>query len=101
MFTEVEVITRSAFRVAPLKHCAVIDTLTLVMSIQSFDEMERDFTIAEDLDPDGDIPADADPMAEYLTYLADVRGGAVGDMGFTLEDFTRYIAGLRTHPRVR
>jgi hypothetical protein len=23
----------------------------------------------------------ADPMAEYLTYLADVRGGAVGDMG--------------------
>jgi hypothetical protein len=28
------------------------------------------------------MPADADPMAAYLTYLADVRGGAVGDMGF-------------------
>jgi hypothetical protein len=45
------------------------------------------------------MPANADPMAEYLTYLADVRGGAVGDMGFTLEDFKRYIAGLRKHPR--
>jgi hypothetical protein len=69
------------------------------MSIQNFDEMERDFTIAEDLDPDGDMPADADPMAEYLTYLAHVRGSAVGDMGLTLEDFKGYIAGLRKHPR--
>ncbi len=44
--------------------------------------MNSDFSIVNDLDPgrrsDG---------AEYLTYLADVRGGAVGDMGFTLEDF--------------
>ena len=61
--------------------------------------MERDFTIAEDFDPDSDMPANADPMAEYLTYLADVRGGAVGDMGFTSEDFKRYIAGLREHGR--
>jgi hypothetical protein len=76
-----------------------IGTLTLVMSIQNFDEMERDLTITEDLDPDDDMPGDADPMAEYLTYLADVRGGAVGDMGFTLEDFKRYIAGLRKRPR--
>jgi hypothetical protein len=39
------------------------------MSIQNFDEMERHFTIAEHLDPDGDRPAnaDADPVAEYLT----------------------------------
>ena len=59
--------------------------------------MERDFTIAEDFDPDSDMPANADPMAEYLTYLADVRGGAVGDMGFRSEDFKRYIAGLRKH----
>jgi hypothetical protein len=35
------------------------------MSIQNpnCSEMERDFTIAEDLDPDGDTPADAnDPL---------------------------------------
>ncbi len=35
--------------------------------------MEREFTIAKDLDPDGDMPTDADPLAEYLTYLADVH----------------------------
>jgi len=57
--------------------------------------MTQGDTISRDLDPDGDIRADADPVAEYLTYLADVRGGAVGDMGFTLEDFKAYIAGLR------
>jgi hypothetical protein len=34
-------------------------------------------------------------MVEYLTYLAEVRAGAVGDMGFRLEDFKRYIARLR------
>jgi hypothetical protein len=34
-------------------------------------------------------------MAAYLTYLADVTGGAVGNMGFTLEDFKAYIAELR------
>jgi hypothetical protein len=28
-----------------------------------------------------------------------MRGSAVGDMEFTLEDFKRYIAGLRKHPR--
>lgn len=56
--------------------------------------MERGFTIADNFEPDGDMPADADPMTEYLSYLADMRGGAVGDMGFTLEDFNRYIAGL-------
>jgi hypothetical protein len=61
--------------------------------------MEPKFTIANDFDPDGDMPANADPMAEYLTYLADVRGSAAGDMGFTSEDFKRYIAGLRKHGR--
>jgi hypothetical protein len=38
--------------------------------------MERDFTIGEHFDPDGDMPPGADPMTEYLTHLADVRGGA-------------------------
>ena len=47
------------------------------------------------LDPDGDMSPDADPMAEYLTYPDRVGEGAVGDMGFTLEDFKGYIAGLR------
>ena len=42
--------------------------------------------------------ADADPMGEYLCYMDDVHGGAIGDMGFTLEDFRRYIAGLRKRP---
>jgi hypothetical protein len=46
--------------------------------------MEPEFTIANDFDPDGDMSSNADPMAEYLTYLADVRGSAVGDMGFSL-----------------
>jgi hypothetical protein len=55
-----------------------------------------EYSIADDLDPDGDMPADADPLATYLTYLADVRGGDVGDMGFTIDDFKRYIVGLRT-----
>ena len=52
------------------------------------------FSIA-DYDPDGDMYADADPMAEYLTYLSHVRIGVVWDMGFSLEDFKTYIAGLR------
>jgi hypothetical protein len=53
------------------------------------------FSIADDLEPDGDMSANAYPLSEYLTYLNDVREGAVGDMGFTLDDFNRYIAGLR------
>jgi len=51
-------------------------------------------TIADDFDHDGDILHGADPMAEYLTYLDCVPAGAVGNMGFTLEDFKRYIAEL-------
>jgi hypothetical protein len=51
--------------------------------------------LADDFDPDGDMPANGDPMTEYLScYLADVPGAAVGDIKFTLEDFKRYIAGL-------
>jgi hypothetical protein len=37
---------------------------------------ETEYTIGNDFDPDGDMPASADPMTEYLSYLADVRGGA-------------------------
>jgi hypothetical protein len=29
--------------------------------------MNSDFTIAKDLDPDGEMSPGADPMAEYLT----------------------------------
>jgi hypothetical protein len=55
-----------------------------------------EYSIARDHDPGQEIlSAESDPMAAYLTYLADVTGGAVGNMGFTLEDFKRYIAGLR------
>jgi hypothetical protein len=52
------------------------------------------YTIANDYDPDGDTSANADPITEYRTYLSDVRGGMVGDMGFSLADFETYIAGL-------
>jgi hypothetical protein len=31
------------------------------------------YPLADDYDPDGEMPADADPVAEYLTDLADVR----------------------------
>jgi|HubBroStandDraft_6_1064221.scaffolds.fasta_scaffold741458_2 hypothetical protein len=53
------------------------------------------FTIAEHLDPDREISRNADPLVEYTSYLSDVRSGTVGDMGFTLADFERYIASLR------
>jgi hypothetical protein len=57
--------------------------------------MSATFTIANDYDPDGDMSAKANPVTAYRTYLRDVRGGMVGDMGFTLDDFKTYIAGLR------
>jgi hypothetical protein len=44
---------------------------------------------------DGDMNADADPMAEYLTYLADVRGGAVADMGLYIAWLPENIRGVR------
>ena len=54
-----------------------------------------EYSIANDYDPNGDMPATADCVAEYLTYLAEFDSGAVGDMGFMLEDFRRYIEGRR------
>ena len=41
------------------------------------------------------MSAKTNPVTAYWTYLGDVRGGMVGDMGFTLDDFNTYIAGLR------
>jgi hypothetical protein len=57
--------------------------------------MSTTFTIADDYDPDGDMSPNADPTTEYRAYLNHARGGMVGDMGFTLDDFKAYIAGLR------
>ena len=34
-------------------------------------------------------------MTEYGRYVSYVRGGMVGDIGFTLDHFKTYIAGLR------
>jgi hypothetical protein len=45
------------------------------------------------------MSADTDPMAAYLTYLADVTGGAVGNMGFTADDFESQISELRKRLR--
>ena len=36
-----------------------------------------------------------DPLSEYRTYLRDVRGGMVGDMGFTRDDFKNVPANDR------
>jgi hypothetical protein len=36
-----------------------------------------------------------DDDAEYQTYLLDIRGGMIGNMGLPLADFKAYIAGLR------
>ena len=59
-------------------------------------ENAPEYSIAGDYDPGQEIlSAESDPMAANLTYLADVTGGAVGNMHFTLEDFKAYIAGLR------
>jgi hypothetical protein len=55
-----------------------------------------EYSIARDYDPGQEIlSAESDPMAAYLTYLADVTGGAVGNMGFTVDDFRRHIEALR------
>jgi hypothetical protein len=43
--------------------------------------MSSTFTIADDYDPEGDMPPYADPTTEYRAYLSNVRGGMVGDMG--------------------
>jgi hypothetical protein len=40
----------------------------------------------------------ANPLAAYLVYLSDIRGGLVGDMFFTLADFKAYIYSLRENP---
>jgi hypothetical protein len=64
-------------------------------------ETAPEYSIARDYDPYNEIlSADSDPMAAYLTYLADVTGGAVGNMGFTVDDFREYINSLKQRRRV-
>ena len=58
-------------------------------------ENSPEYSIARDYPYNEILSAESDPMGAYLTYLADVTGGAVGNMHFTLEDFKAYIAGLR------
>jgi len=60
-------------------------------------ENTPEYTIAEHYDPDREMSPNADPLSAYLTYVADVRGGAVGEMRFSLQDFKQYIAGPRNH----
>ena len=53
-------------------------------------ENAPEYSIAREYDPYNEIlSADSDPMAAYLTYLADVTGGAVGNMGFKGGRFSR------------
>jgi hypothetical protein len=49
---------------------------------------------AENFGRISDMSANADPVTAYRTCLRDVRGGIVGDMGFSLADFKTFIAGL-------
>jgi hypothetical protein len=53
------------------------------------------YAIIRGYDPHGDITADDDPLNEWLIYSGGIRSDGLGDMGFTLKDFKRYIAGLR------
>jgi hypothetical protein len=53
------------------------------------------YSIRDHLDQERGILRGADATVEYLRYLADVEGGAIGRMGFTLADFEKYIAGLK------
>jgi hypothetical protein len=60
-----------------------------------------EYSIARDYDPGQEIlSAESDPIAACLTYLADVTGGAVGNMGFTVDDFREYINSLKQRRRV-
>jgi hypothetical protein len=60
-----------------------------------------EYSIARDYDPGQEIlSAESDPMAAYLMYLADVTGGAVGNMGFMVDDFREYINSLKQRRRV-
>jgi hypothetical protein len=61
--------------------------------------MEPEFTIANDYDPDGDMSTNADPMAEFLTYLSHVRGAAVRDIGFTLVISNDTLRGYAKTPK--
>ena len=57
-------------------------------------------TIRDDYDPDDEMPTDTDPLEAYQAYVED-RDAAHGDMGFTLEDFERYIAEIRRRRKRR
>jgi hypothetical protein len=67
----------------------------LLHAQKGLDLTEKIYSIAHDLDPNGDIRPDADPMAKYRKYHVGIQKGVTDDLGFTLEDFERYIAGLR------
>jgi hypothetical protein len=58
------------------------------------------YTIRDDYDPDDEMPTDTDPLEAYQTYVDD-RDAGHGDMGFTLEDFERYIAAMRKRRKRR
>jgi hypothetical protein len=57
--------------------------------------MSMTFTIAEDSRPGWRHVGHANPVTAYRAYLRDGQGGTVGDMGFTVDDFKTYIAGMR------
>ena len=59
------------------------------------------YTIRDDYDPDDEMPTDTDPLEAFQTYVDDRDAGHGGDMGFTLEDFERYIAEMRRRSRRR
>jgi hypothetical protein len=64
-------------------------------------ENAPEYSIADDYDPDGYIGSQADPEDEYDTYFVSKTLGTTPDMGFTPEDFRRYIEALRENRRGR
>ena len=61
-------------------------------------ENAPEYSIARDYDPTmRSLSADSDPMA---AYLADVTGGAVENMGFTVDDSREHINSLKQRRRV-
>lgn len=60
------------------------------------------YSIARDYDPNGErLSADSDPREAFLTYVDEIHGGAIGDMGFTLQHFRDYIDELRKRRELR
>ena len=58
-----------------LRNIAAVATMKAVVAGKLMTEESPNYSIADDLDTDGDMSRDADPMTEFLTYRSHVRAG--------------------------